>query len=437
MKFTCGLLDDPTAVIDHICQEFSEDMRKNIRQGSGSLHVNILPLVEIAKEMRSKKLRIDPLCNIHIHYVQEPPLRPQSELFAFGPKLFLPNDDENDNNDDSNDDEPVVKRSNLPEEDMHQLRTCAMIIDEPHMHGGDILEEVSVLRQSITDLFINKIKVKQNDLDMSQLNRPVFKMDPDVESITVESTSLPQFVLQDLGSSITSCRKIRSLKLTDIASLVAVTETGNLTNIRYLNLMCTRSSLSRDKCSILCQQLQSLRHLEELLLTGNPVGSQGAQHLADSIQSWGVDHGLKTLYLWDCEIDTQGCARILQALSFSQIRRIDISRNEIDGALQAVGPKLVYPKLAQIDMAFGSLRSEDIRALSISIRKRKLPNLSLIQMTLDKLIQQPDDTLEAIKVIVNIIPGVNIWDEGQLLFVHDIKEKVEAEIKRRSKPVQK
>ena len=79
-----------------------------------------------------------------------------------------------------------------------------------------------------------------------------------------------------------------------------------------------------------------------------------------------------------------------------------------------------------------SLRREDIRVLSVNIRKRKIPNLSLIQMTVDRLTCQPDDVLEALKVIVNIIPGVNIWDEGQLLFVYDIKEKVEAEIRRRS-----
>ena len=135
----------------------------------------------------------------------------------------------------------------------------------------------------------------------------------------------------------------------------------------------TRSSMSRAQCSTLCQQLKSLRHLEELLLTGNPVGSQGAQHLADSIQSWGVDHRLKSLYLWDCGIDTKGCVCILEALSFSQIQLIDISRNSIDGAFQAVGPNLVFPKLSQLDVAFVSLRKEDIRVLSISIRKRKYP----------------------------------------------------------------
>ena len=58
-------------------------------------------------------------------------------------------------------------------------------------------------------------------------------------------------------------------------------------------------------------------------------------------------------------------------------------------------------------------------------------------MTVDGLTRQPDDVLGALKVMVNIIPGVNIWDEGQLLFVYDIKEKVEAEIKKRSKIVQK
>ena len=421
-------------VIDHICQEFSKHMRKDIRTGSSRLHPSVLPLVEIAKEMRSKKLCIDPLRNIHLHYVQEPPVRSQSELFVFGPKLFLPTDDRNESDDYNHaDDISEVTKGNGPEEDGERLQACAMIIDEPHMHSGDILEEVSGLRQTITDLYIsNKFKVKPGDLEMSQLKRSAFKKDPEAKSITVESTSMPQPVLQDIGSSITSCRQIHSLQLTDIARLIDVAKVGNLSNIRYLNLGCTRSSMSRKQCSTLCQQLKSLRHLEELLLTGNPVGSQGAQHLADSIQSWGVDHRLKRLNLWDCGIDTKGCVRILEALSFSQIQRIDISRNSIDGAFQPVGPNLVFPKLSQLDVAFVSLRREDIRALSINIRKRKLPNLSLIQMTVDGLTRQPDDVLEAIKVIVNVIPGVNIWDEGQLLFVYDIKENVEAEIKTRS-----
>ena len=336
-------------LIDHICQQFSEHIRKDIRTGPIRLYVSVLPLVEIAKEMRSKKLRVDPLRNIHLHYVQEPPVRSQSQLFAFGPKLFLPIDDENDA-DDTTDagDVSKVTRDFEPEEDAERLHTCAMIIDEPHMHSGDILEEVSGLRQSITDLSINKFKVKEDDLEMSQFKRPAFKMDPEAKSITLESTNMAKSVLQDLGSSITSCRQIHSLQLTDIASLIDVTEVGNLSNIRYLNLGCTRSTMSRDQCSTLCQQLQSLHHLEELRLTGNPVGSQGAQHLADSIQSWGVDHRLKTLSLWDCGIDTQACARILEALSFSQIQKIDISRNSIGGAFEAVGPRLVYPKLASL-----------------------------------------------------------------------------------------
>ena len=272
---------------------------------------------------------------------------------------------------------------------------------------------------------------------MSQLKRPAFKMDPEAKSITVESISMPQAVLQDLGSSITSCHQIQSLQLTDIATFIDVAEVSNLSNIQYLNLGCTRSSMSREQCCTLCRQLQLLCHLEELLLTGNQVGSQGAQNLADLIQSWGMDHCLKRLYLWDCGIDTQGCVRILEALSFSQIQRIDISRNSTDGAFQAVGQNLVFPKLSQLDVAFVSLHREDIRALSINIRKRKLPNLNLIQLTVDRLTRQPDDVLEALKVMVHIIPGVNIWDEGQLLFVYDIKEKVEAEITRRSKLIQK
>ena len=366
-------------------------------------------------------------------------MRSQSELFAFGPKLFLPTDDRNESDDDNHtDDTSEVTNGNGPEEDAEQLHACAMIIDEPNMHSGDFLEEVSGLRQTIIDLYIsNKFKVKLDDLEMSQLKRPTFKMDPEAKSITVECTSMPQQVLSDLGSCITSCRQIQSLQLTDIARLIDVAEVGNLSNIRYLNLGCTRSSMSREQCSTLCQQLKSLSHLEELFLTANPVGSQGAQHLADSIQSWGLDHHLKRLYLWDYGIDTQGCVHILEALSFSQIQRIDISRNSIHGAFQAVGPNLVFPKLSQLDVAFVSLRKEDIRVLSISFRKRKIPNLSLIQMTVDGLTRQPDDVLGALKVMVNIIHGVNIWDEGQLLFVYDIKEKVEAEIRRRSKLIQK
>ena len=237
--------------------------------------------------------------------------------------LFLPNDDENDNDDSNGDNDDDDKHEvNWSEEDVGRLRACAVIIDKPGMHGGDILEEVSNILQSVTNLYIKDFRVNQDDLDMSQLRKPVFKMDSDTESITVESTSMPQPVLQDLGSSITSCRKIRSLQLTDIVNFVGVTEVGSFTNIRYLNLGCTRSSLSRDQYSILCQQLQSLHHLEELLLTGNLVGSQGAQHLANSIQSWGVDHHLKTLYLWD----TQGCARILHALSFPEIQLMKHSR---------------------------------------------------------------------------------------------------------------
>ena len=225
-------------VIDNICQELSKHMKKDIRTGSSRLYLSVLPLVEIAKEMRSKKLRIDPLCNIHLHYVQEPPVRSQSKLFAFGPKLFLPTDDRNKSDDDNHThDTSEVTNGNGPEEDAERLQACAMIIDEPHMHCGDNLEEVSGLRQTITDLYISdKFRVKPGDLEMSQLKRPAFKMDHNAKSITVESTSMPQPVLQDIGSSITSCHQIHSLQLTDIARLIDVAEVGNLSNIRYLNL---------------------------------------------------------------------------------------------------------------------------------------------------------------------------------------------------------
>ena len=40
-----------------------------------------------------------------------------------------------------------------------------MIIDEPHMYCRDILEEVSGLCQTITDLYIsNKFRVKSGDV---------------------------------------------------------------------------------------------------------------------------------------------------------------------------------------------------------------------------------------------------------------------------------
>ena len=87
------------------------------------------------------------------------------DLFAFGTKLFLPTDDGNKSNDDNHsDDISEVTKGNGPEEDAERLHTCAMIIKETHMHSGDILEEVSGLRQSITDLYISdKFRVKPDD----------------------------------------------------------------------------------------------------------------------------------------------------------------------------------------------------------------------------------------------------------------------------------
>ena len=72
--------------------------------------------------------------------------------------------------------------------------------------------------------------------------------------------------------------------------------------------------LQEEDCTEMLKFLPSCRHLIDLNLNGNKVGTAGI-HIAKTIENMGLNPPLELLYLRDCSIPSNICEDILKCLS--------------------------------------------------------------------------------------------------------------------------
>jgi uncharacterized protein (TIGR02996 family) len=128
-----------------------------------------------------------------------------------------------------------------------------------------------------------------------------------------------------------------------------------LANLRALNV--TASELSADALAEL-----ALPRLENLVLTGNPIGDEGIENLAQWKQLANVD----TLYLSACEISEEGIDQLFSGAPLAKLKKLTLSNNELgdEGAGVIAKAAVRMPALEHLELLRCGLSQTGVKALA-------------------------------------------------------------------------
>ena len=285
---------------------------------------------------------------------------------------------------------------------------------------------------------------------------PDFRLN--VVNFRSSSCKLSLSTSQQIADRLLRSPQLESLSLHSSASLAAAFSSNlqPLRGLRCLELSSCR--MSKNQSLVLCHQVRYLPALEVLKILQNSIGSRGAQALANSIRSWGSESSLGELRLDDCEIDQAGCVPLLEALtSCSKLYHLSLNSNLMEGSFLALKHNLNYPKLLKLEIGT-SLIEGDIQKLAAVVNNNGMPQLKALFIDYkmeenlkswwDKLclgfpftgknlvekvlMAQSDDTVKAWGLLLDKAPAILVGRRGVKIHPKILKEKVEAELVRRS-----
>ena len=211
------------------------------------------------------------------------------------------------------------------------LNSCSI----PEQVWPELLQSLSSCKQ-LTDL-----KLLCNTIDEARryLAQSITSWgdDPPLQKLYLMDCSIPEQVWAELLQSLSSCKQLVDLDLSDNTIGEAgrylahsITSWGDDPPLEYFNLSCC--SIQEQVWAELLQSLSSCKQLSHLDLSGNTIDEAG-RYLAQSITSWGDDLPLESLDLTDCSIQEQVWPELLQSLSScKQLTDLELSRNTIGEA---------------------------------------------------------------------------------------------------------
>lgn len=134
-------------------------------------------------------------------------------------------------------------------------------------------------------------------------------------------------------------------------------------NLRALNV--TGNELGSDA---LGEMTNALPRVQNLVLTGNPIGDEGIEALSKWKQLANVD----TLYLSTCEISEEGIDQLFAGAPLAKLAKLTLSNNELgdEGAGVLVKAAARMPALEHLEMTNCGLSASSAKALV-----KKLPKL--------------------------------------------------------------
>ena len=150
----------------------------------------------------------------------------------------------------------------------------------------------------------------------------------------------------------------------------------DLTSLTHLSLF--NPHMEPTLCEKFCQQLRSLKHLEVLELSYQPLCA-GGHHLAESMTSWGAELRLRTVRLWYCAIAAENWPLLLGTLSnCSHLVSVRLSDDNLTGCLPHFIPD-THPgleKLKELRVNNVTLSDEDLLHLTKLWKRNKVPRLT-------------------------------------------------------------
>jgi uncharacterized protein (TIGR02996 family) len=155
-----------------------------------------------------------------------------------------------------------------------------------------------------------------------------------------------------------------------------------LANLRALNV--TASELSADALAEL-----ALPRLENLVLTGNPIGDEGVENLAQ----WKQLANVETLYLSACEISEEGIDQLFSGAPLAKLKKLTLSNNELgdEGAGVIVKAAARMPALEHLELLRCGLSQSGVKALA----KAKLPTLRRLDVRFNEVDDGGDPRIRA------------------------------------------
>ena len=413
VKMACALMDDPSTLVELVCQQFVDNAVHNIRRRLWYGRVETLR--DFAQELKAKSL--DPLCNSQFYYVTELPLKRRSRMYVFDVR-----------------DKPISHETK--EIDNSSIDKCVVCIERSNVADKEVLETISNLNQPITDLFTDDILMEHNEpsSDFDKRGNGPFRLDSTVGSIRLKLTTLPLSVQNGLGQQLASAEKLEILEIPELPFIVdnLLSSVHTKTNLKLVNFYNCR--LSEDQCTSLCEQFKLLPRLVSINLGKNRISSQSLRSLAASLRSWGSRPLM--LYLVQCKMYPSSCSELLKVLSLcTGLQKLDISANPIGGAFAALHPRLMYPSLMELETRFTRLSGADIQALGAIMRNNGMPQLWKLQLgynsqrsprtrlfTADAVEEalegETAETWKALKVILDNVKDAELWVD-----VHKIEMK--------------
>ena len=173
----------------------------------------------------------------------------------------------------------------------------------------------------MTVLYVSRIKVETDNqlINLVELSR-------NAKSLILQTCNLPPGLLSSLFEQDYLHSNLRRLCLFG-SKLYDITCIGlhKMTSLSVLDLRNTKVSLLF--CESVCKQLKFLGLIEELLMTGIPVGPS-CRYITEAVEAWGPDGPLQVLHLGTCKIPTPMCVSLISAISkCTGLKDVDLSQN--------------------------------------------------------------------------------------------------------------
>lgn len=184
------------------------------------------------------------------------------------------------------------------------------------------LEKLNYLRE------INIESTDITDLDLIAL-KAVLQLNRSLKSLNISRNNLTSQGLSEFSNIYNLMRRLEVLNISyndlrDIKNTGFFFNVLSLTNLKFLNLTCTR--LAKTDISVFLY-FEQMHNLEILSLSDNQIGNKGCRFIADMIHSL---PNLTSLTLANNEITDKGVEYLLKKLADCRIpRSIDLGNNKI------------------------------------------------------------------------------------------------------------
>ena len=262
-------------------------------------------------------------------------------------------------------DDPPLQKLNL--------RWCSI----PEQVWAEVLQSLSSCKQlSDLDLSHNTIGEAGHYLAQSIAS---WGDNPPLEKLYLGSCSLPEQVWAEVLQSLSSCKQLTDLGLSNNIIGEAgryltqsITSWGDNSSLQKLDL--SHCSIPEQVWPDLLQSLSYCKQLTDLRLSNNIIGEAG-RYLTQSITSWGDNPPLRCLYLNGCSIPAQVWAEFLQSLSScGRLKEMYLSCNTLTGCLSSFlsEPNAGLTSLYHLELEQTALNKSDIQHLTHLIQTKKL-----------------------------------------------------------------